>query len=209
MAMSRCSKGSHLIIVSVLLSATISLAATASAAAKSKPVCNGVVNAPGCQSYQRIPLFPVSNAPLRLGFVDDILYTRPGRYAFEKYTLKGAEPNTSYNVQLLAFLNSNFCEGPPFVQPSSSFTTNAVGSGGAQIKAPGPTPGNPMGPPPLFALQNVVNTFKWNVLKAGVVQYASNCIPVFENPPTTMRTFFLGWPTGWVRAQMLQLLMTP
>jgi hypothetical protein len=207
--MPRCRRASGWIIMSVVLSAPISLATTRADARPAKPVCNGVVNAPGCQSYQRIPLFPVTSAPLKLGFVDDILYTRPGRYAFEKYTLKGAEPNTTYNVQLMAFLNSNFCEGPPFVQPSSSFTTNAGGNGGARIKAPGPTPGNPMGPPPLIALQNVVNTFKWNVLKGGVVQYASNCIPVFENPPTTKRTFFLGWPTPWVGVQMLKLLMTP
>lgn len=170
--------------------------ATATAGAVTRPTCSGVVNSPGCSSHQRIPVFSADGkAPLKIGFVDDFLLTRPGRYALERYRLVGAEPNTKYHVQLVARLNTPFCEGQSITQPSIDFTTNANGNGGGFIVAPGPTKGNPLGPPPEFALHNATNSFVWQFLSDKDVKYMSNCIPVFENPPTRHRHHqIFTWP---------------
>jgi hypothetical protein len=178
---------------------------TADAANRKRPLCNGVVNARGCPSYQRIPVFSVSGAPLKLGFVDDVLLTKPGRYAIERYRLVGARPNTTYQVRLLAHINTPFCTGTPFNQPSSTFTTNSRGNGTAHVVAPGPTPDNPGGPPPAPAVNNLQNSFIWQFVQASTVDYMSNCIPVFENPPVEKRDIFFTWPPRSVIRSLLRL----
>jgi hypothetical protein len=175
-------------LIAVLVIGALAAGAESAEAQNRRPTCNGVVNSPGCSSHQRIPVFSADGKTrLKFGFVDDFLLTRPGRYALERYRLVGARPRTRYHVQLIARLNTPFCEGQSITQPSISFTTNARGNGGGFIVAPGPTPGNPLGPPPGFALQNATNSFVWQFLRGDTVAYQSNCIPVFENPPTRRR----------------------
>src|SRR4051794_40294155 len=88
------------VLAGVVISALCGIGPATVLAKTPDAVCNGVVNAAGCQSYQRIPVFPLNGAALNVGYVDDILFTRPGRYAFEKYRLVGGRPNTTYHVQL-------------------------------------------------------------------------------------------------------------
>lgn len=182
-----------------LVSTMAAGAALAAPAAADAAVCNGVLNNPGCPNVQRIPVFPArEDAPLKRGFLDDYILREPGRYAKEIYHLVGARPNTTYQVFLVIHINTGTCqggpppEGPgpptrpfgPITQPSTYMRTSADGNRKATIVAPGPTPENPGGPPPAPAIQNLLNSIRWEWRRSdGTVDYHTNCIPVFENPP--------------------------
>lgn len=170
-----------------LLAAGAALAAPAAADAA---VCNGVLNNPGCSNMQRIPVFPArQDAPLKRGFLDDFILREPNRYAKEVYHLVGARPKTTYRVFLVISISDPMCGpgllGNPIEQPSTYMGTDSAGNRKATIVAPGPSPENPGGPPPAPAVQNLLNSIRWEWRRSsdGVVDYKTNCIPVFENPP--------------------------
>jgi hypothetical protein len=174
-------RGAQLLLV-------IALMATAAAAAPSKtskPECDGVLNHPGCRHTQRIPVFRVSAAPLKRGFIDDTIIRKPNKYATERYYLRGARPNATYQVRLQIHVANPLCGGTAFTQPSAKFKTGPTGRGKGGVVAPGPGPGHPNGPPPAPAIQNLVNGIAWQFVNVatGQVEYQTNCIPVFENPP--------------------------
>lgn len=111
---------------------------------------------------------PVANAPLRSGFVNDIHTNGAVNSAHEEYHLNGAQPSTTYQVQLLIYPTPN-CSGAPFlVAPTSTLTTNAAGNGNADATFPAGPPNNP----PL------VVGIVWQFLSGGVPTYATDCVTV-------------------------------
>ena len=111
---------------------------------------------------------PVSDAPLQSGFVNDIHTNGVVNSAHEEYHLNGAEPSTTYQVQLVIYASQS-CAGTPFLTfPTAMLTTNAAGNGNAMATFPASPPNNP----PLQV--GIV----WQFLSNGVPLYATDCVPV-------------------------------
>jgi len=110
----------------------------------------------------------VAGAPLRSGFVNDIHTSGVVNAAHEEYHLNGAQPGTTYQVQLLIYASQS-CGGSPFLTVQSSLlTTDGAGNGNANFTFPAAAPNNP----PLQV--GIV----WQFLSNGVPVYATDCVPV-------------------------------
>lgn len=110
----------------------------------------------------------VAGAPLRSGFVNDIHTNGAVNAAREEYHLSGAQPDTSYQVQLVIFASQS-CAGAPFLTvPTALVTTNGAGNGNASATFPAGPPNNP----PLQV--GIV----WQFLSNGAPVYATDCVPV-------------------------------
>jgi hypothetical protein len=110
----------------------------------------------------------VAGAPLRSGFVNDIHTSGVVNSAHEEYHLNGAQPGTTYQVQLVIY-PSQSCAGSPFLTIQSSLlTTDVSGNGNANFTFPAAAPNNP----PLEV--GIV----WQFLSNGVPVYATDCVPV-------------------------------
>ena len=113
-------------------------------------------------------LHSVAGAPLRSGFVNDIHSNGAVNSAHEEYHLSGAQPNTSYQVQLVIFGDQS-CAGTPFLTiPTAIVTTNGEGNGNADATFPAGPPNNP----PLQV------GIEWQFLSNGAPVYATDCVPV-------------------------------
>jgi hypothetical protein len=111
----------------------------------------------------------VAGAPLRSGFVNDIHTNGVVNAAHEEYQLNGAQPSTTYRVELVIY-GSPSCAGSPFLTfLSSQLTTNGAGNGQANATFPAGPPNNP----PLQV--GIVWQF---FLSLGVPVYATECVPV-------------------------------
>ena len=84
------------------------------------------------QHSQHVPLFAVGGAPLKGGFVENIHANGPVVYAHELYVLRGAEPNTTYQVTINLFPFDPTCSGAPVLIPTTTLTTNRAGNGVAR-----------------------------------------------------------------------------
>lgn len=110
----------------------------------------------------------VAGAPLRSGFVNDIHTNGVVNSAHEEYHLNGAQPNTTYQVQLVVF-GTQTCAGAPFLTlPTAQLTTNGAGNGNADFTFPA----GPANNPPLQV--GIV----WQFLANGVPVYTTGCVPV-------------------------------
>ncbi|MFL5927434.1 MAG: hypothetical protein ACJ77E_10920 [Gaiellaceae bacterium] len=110
----------------------------------------------------------VAGAPLHSGFVNDIHSNGTVNSAQEEYHLNGAQPNTTYQVQLVIFATQN-CAGAPFLTiPTAQVTTNGAGNGNANATFPA----GPANNPPLQV--GIV----WQFLSNGVPVYTTDCVPV-------------------------------
>ena len=111
----------------------------------------------------------VAGAPLQSGFVNDIHSNGAVNSAREEYHLNGAQPDTTYQVQLLVYGDQS-CAGsllfPPF--PTAMLTTNAAGNGNADFTFPSGAANDP----PLQV--GIV----WQVIANGAPIYATDCVPV-------------------------------
>jgi hypothetical protein len=110
----------------------------------------------------------VAGAPLHSGFVNDIHTNGVVNSAHEEYHLNGAQPGTTYQVQLVIY-GSQSCAGTPFLTfTSAQLTTNGAGNGNADFTFPAGPPNNP----PLQV--GIV----WQFLSNGIPVYATDCVPV-------------------------------
>jgi hypothetical protein len=110
----------------------------------------------------------IAGAPLKSGFVNDIHTNGVVNSAHEEYHLNGAQPNTTYQVQLVIYPTTN-CSGAPFlIFPTAQLTTNGAGNGNADFTFPA----GPANNPPLQV--GIV----WQFLLNGVPVYATDCVPV-------------------------------
>jgi hypothetical protein len=113
-------------------------------------------------------LHSVAGAPLRSGFVNDVHSNGAVNSAREEYHLSGAQPGTSYQVQLVIFASQS-CAGAPFLTiPTALVTTNGAGNGNAGATFAAGPPNNP----PLQV--GIV----WQFLSNGDPVYATDCVPV-------------------------------
>lgn len=133
-----------------------------------------VLNTPGGgPAGARIPIRPVGGAPLQSGMVVDTFMEGPNNFAIERYQLNGAEPNTTYQVNLVISLFVPDCSGQPIIQPSVPVTTNAQGNGQASIRVP------PEFIPAIAKGQT--NSLHWQFLNNGVVRYDTECVAIYED----------------------------
>ena len=110
----------------------------------------------------------VAGAPLRSGFVNDMHSNGAVNSAREEYHLTGAQPGTSYQVQLVIFASQS-CVGAPFLTvPTAVVTTNGAGNGNAGATFPASAPNDP----PLQV--GIV----WQFLSNGQPVYTTDCVPV-------------------------------
>ena len=110
----------------------------------------------------------VAGAPLKSGFVNDIHTNGVVNSAHEEYHLNGAQPGTTYQVQLLIYGDQS-CAGMPFLTlPTAQLTTNGGGNGNANFTFPAAAPNNP----PLQV--GIV----WQFLANGTPAYTTDCVPV-------------------------------
>ena len=111
---------------------------------------------------------PVAGAPLRSGFVNDIHTNGTVNGAREEYHLNGAQPNTTYQVQLAVYADQS-CAGSPFVTvPTATLTTNGAGNGNAYTPFPAGAPNDP----PLAV--GII----WQFTSNGALVYETDCVPV-------------------------------
>jgi len=110
----------------------------------------------------------VAGAPLQSGFVNDIHTNGSVNAAREEYHLNGAQPNTSYQIQLVIYADQR-CAGSPFPPfPTATLMTNDAGNGNAYATFPAGPPNNP----PLRV--GIV----WQFAVNGTPVYATDCVPV-------------------------------
>ena len=85
-----------------------------------------------------IPLSPVTNAPLRSGFVENIHANGPRIFAHENYQLNGAQAKITYYVSI-NFFGTDDCSGPIGATfDEAMFMTNSAGNGEASsVVGPG------------------------------------------------------------------------
>jgi hypothetical protein len=110
----------------------------------------------------------VAGAPLQSGFVNDIHTNGAVNSAREEYHLNGAQPNTTYQVQLVIYGDQS-CAGSPFlIFPTATVTTNGAGNGNADTTFPA-------GPPNTPPLQVGI---VWQFIANGAPVYATDCVQV-------------------------------
>jgi hypothetical protein len=115
---------------------------------------------------QHIPLHPVSDAPLRSGFVENIHPNGPNVYAHEVYVLNGAEPDSTYQVTIELFVLDPSCSSTPTPLPTATLETNAVGNAKSQHFF---TPADADG------LRNATHGAIWTLSTPDGVQYETDC----------------------------------
>jgi len=103
------------------------------------------------------------------GAIVNIHANGPQVYAHEIYTLKGALPGKTYEVNLWVYPFAPSCSGAGVFFGSTQLTTNVAGNGQAdRFFEPGI-------PPPLIGHTHGV---KWTVTLNGVPQYETRCTQV-------------------------------
>jgi hypothetical protein len=116
---------------------------------------------------QHIALEPVSTAPLRSGFVENVHPNGPTIYAHEIYVLNGAVPNADLEVHLVAYLFDPTCSGLPTDFGAVPLDTNGVGNGSAdRFFAPADVPP---------AIRHATHGIRWEVTGTDGVLYETGC----------------------------------
>jgi hypothetical protein len=110
----------------------------------------------------------VSGAPLRSGFVNDIHTNGNVNSAHEEYHLNGAQPNATYQVQLVIYLSQSCTGALLAVFPTSTLTTNGAGNGNARAEFPA---GPPNDPPLQIGIV-------WQFVASGSPVYETDCVAV-------------------------------
>lgn len=119
---------------------------------------------------EHIALAPVGDAPLGMGFVENIHANGPIVFANERYVLVGASPSTTYDVALRLWVGDTTCAGDPMaVLPTVSFTTNVAGNGVGKVALP---------PSAADGLHGATLGIVWVISTGGEPTYASSCIDV-------------------------------
>jgi hypothetical protein len=135
----------------------------------------GVVMAPPAMAdavyhSEHIGLAPMDDAPLAVGFVQNIHANGPIVFANERYVLVGASPGTTYDVALRLWIGDPTCTGEPMaVLPTVSFTTNGVGNGVGKVALP---------PAAAEGLHGATLGIVWVLSTAGTPTYGSSCVDV-------------------------------
>ena len=119
---------------------------------------------------EHLPLVAVGGAPLHSGFVENVHPNGSQVYAHEIYSLKGAVPNTTYQVFLLAHLGDPGCDASTATNFGfTELTTNAAGNGTADRFIPSVPE----------AIRNQTHGVRWEVrTTSGTLVYETACTNV-------------------------------
>jgi hypothetical protein len=83
---------------------------------------------------QNFPLVPLTDEPLREGFVEVIHPDGPQVYAHHVYQLNGARSDQSYEIVISIWTSNLVCAADPtFVLPAGVVDTNPSGNGEADV----------------------------------------------------------------------------
>ncbi len=118
---------------------------------------------------EHIALAPEGNAPLFMGFVENIHVNGPQVFALERYVLVGASPNAGYDVALHISIADPSCGTAEAVLPTASFSTNAAGNGLGQVALP---------PSAADGLHGLTIHIVWTVSTGGVEAHHTACTEV-------------------------------
>ena len=119
---------------------------------------------------EHVALAPLGDAPLRVGFVENIHANGPVVFALERYVLVGAAPSTTYGVELHLWVGDPTCAGTPMaILPTVSFTTNVVGNGVGKVALP---------PSAADGLHGATLGIVWVLSTGETPAYASPCVDV-------------------------------
>ena len=131
----------------------------------------GVASAQADGTYHsaHIALAPISGAPLRSGFVENIHANGPNVFAHEQYVVNGAEPDASYQVVLMVFLGDTTCASSPITIPTAVITTNVAGNGSAY---------HVFTPADVEGLHGLTIGGIWVLEREGTPEYATSCAVV-------------------------------
>ena len=119
---------------------------------------------------EHLQLASVGGAPLDHGFVENTHPNGPQVYAHEIYSLKGALPNTTYQVFLLVHLGDPGCDASTATDfGSTALTTNGGGNGTADRFIPTVPAG----------IRNQTHGVRWEVrTSGGTLVYRTACTNV-------------------------------
>ena len=123
-------------------------------------------NADAVYPSQHIPLHPVSAAPLRTVFVENIHANGPNIYAHEVYVVAGATPRTSYDVTISVFVQDPSCSTTPLVLQTATLTTNVSGNGRADLV---------FSPADADGLRGASHGALWSLSVSGAPAYQTAC----------------------------------
>lgn len=145
-------------MTSFIRRAAVVVAAVAALVAAPSAIADAVYHS------ERLVLEPVG-ASLGSGMVVNIHPNGPQVYAHEIYALKGAPPNTQYDVTLYA---GAACGVPFLALPTATFTTNGAGNGRADFK---------FTPEQVAPLRGMTLQVWWTVT-SGSSSYRTDCTTV-------------------------------
>jgi hypothetical protein len=111
-------------------------------------------------------LVSVNSAPLRSGFVENIHVNGPNIAAHEQYVLNGAEPTTTYQVELLVYFGDPSCSTTPMAIPSETLATNRAGNAsGYHVFTPADADG----------LSGTTFGVNWLIMSGSEIAYQTGC----------------------------------
>jgi hypothetical protein len=123
--------------------------------------------ADGTYHSTQIELTPVSNAPLRTGFVENIHVNGPNVFAHENYVVNGGIPNTDFQVAISVWVGNTACTGDPsFTLETATLSTNVAGNGQAK---------HVFSPEDASGLHNTTDGAMWTLSANGAAIYTSGC----------------------------------
>jgi hypothetical protein len=123
-------------------------------------------NADAVYPSQHIPLHPIGTAPLTTGFVENIHANGPNVYAHEVYVVAGAVPRTSYDVTISLYVQDPACSTTPLTLHTATLTTNASGSGRADVF---------FSPADADGLRGASHGAIWSLSVSGAPVYQTGC----------------------------------
>jgi hypothetical protein len=126
-------------------------------------------NADAVNPSQHIPLHPIGTAPLTTGFVENIHANGPNVYAHEVYIVAGAVPRTSYDVTISVYVQDPACSTTPLTLHTAMLTTNAGGSGRADVV---------FSPADADGLRGASHGAIWSLSVSGAPIYQTGCTTI-------------------------------
>jgi hypothetical protein len=129
-------------------------------------VLAGPVSADSLYHTERLALQPVAGSSGG-GMVVNIHPNGPNVFAHELYSLKGAQPEQSYQVHLLIYAENLTCAGTPIDLSTAVVETNTSGNGTAAfVLRPTDVPG---------FLRESQFSINWIAEQSGTTRYATDC----------------------------------
>ena len=121
----------------------------------------------GVYQTQKYPFTPVAVAERGSGFIENIHANGPIVYAHEQYVLRGAFPETTYDVNIhVSTPADTTCASPILTGVTATFTTNPAGNGAAH---------HVFTPTDIGALRGATVHVYWTITRGATLAYTTTC----------------------------------